>query len=239
MQLSRKVKLELLFAALVAAALGYAWQSGLLATLQADMSRATIESWVTQAGLWGPVVVIVLMTLAVVASPIPSAPIALAAGAAYGHTYGTIYIVIGAEAGALIAFGLARVLGRDALRHWLGDDRLSRGLMGSQNWLTFLVFASRLMPFISFDMISYAAGLSALHFWRFALATLAGILPASFLLAHIGDEAMNSRIGGSLWLILGLGLVTGLPAIIAATRKTPDRPKDAPAPDDQSGDGPG
>ncbi len=230
MQLSRKVKLELLFAALVAAALGYAWQSGLLATLQADMSRATIESWVAQAGLWGPVVVIVLMTLAVVASPIPSAPIALAAGAAYGHTYGTIYIVIGAEAGALIAFTLARVLGRQAILKWFGP-KADMGLLGSQNALTFTVLATRLMPFVSFDLVSYAAGLSALHFWRFALATLAGIIPASLLLAHFGGEVASGDFGVATWVVLGFGLITGAPLIFAAFYRPGKKPAKKGKPD--------
>jgi uncharacterized membrane protein YdjX (TVP38/TMEM64 family) len=48
------------------------------------------------------------------------------------------------------------------------------------------VFLSRLVPFISFDAVSYAAGLSALAAWCFALATLAGIVPMSFLLAAAG-----------------------------------------------------
>ena len=51
------------------------------------------------------------IALRTMASPIPSAPVALAAGAAYGHVWGTVQVVIGAELGALIAFGLARVLG--------------------------------------------------------------------------------------------------------------------------------
>lgn len=63
-----------------------------------------LETLMARAGLWGPVLIIALMTVAVVASPIPSAPIALAAGAAYGHVWGTVQVVIGAELGALIAF---------------------------------------------------------------------------------------------------------------------------------------
>ena len=47
-----------------------------------------LEMLVARAGLWGPVLIVSLMTVAVVASPIPSAPIALAAGAAYGHVWG-------------------------------------------------------------------------------------------------------------------------------------------------------
>ncbi|NCO21516.1 MAG: TVP38/TMEM64 family protein [Rhodobacterales bacterium] len=184
------------------------------------MDGKRLEALVARVGLWGPVLIVTLMTVAVVASPIPSAPIALAAGAAYGHLWGTVLVVIGAELGALIAFGLARVLGRDVLRRVFGD-RVDAGLLGSQNALMATVFASRLMPFVSFDMVSYAAGLSRLHPWRFALATLAGIIPASFLLAHLGGEAASGDLGRATWAVLGLGLVTGAPLLWVAMRRRP------------------
>jgi len=201
------------------AALGVWWFApSVLVEAQRLMDRETIEALVARAGIWGPVLIIGLMTVAVVASPIPSAPIALAAGAAYGHLWGTVQVVLGAELGALIAFGLARALGRDALQRIFGE-RVDAGLLGSQNALTWTVFASRLMPFISFDMISYAAGLSCLHAWRFALATLAGIVPTSFLLAHVGIEAASGDMGRATWVVLGLGLVTGLPLLWIAVRR--------------------
>ncbi|MFH1518502.1 MAG: VTT domain-containing protein [Pseudomonadota bacterium] len=186
------------------------------------MDGERLELLVARAGFWGPVLIVTLMTVAIVASPIPSAPIALAAGAAYGHLWGTVQVVIGAELGALIAFGLARVLGHDVLRRFFGD-RVDAGLLGSQTALTATVFASRLMPFVSFDMISYAAGLSRLHAWRFALATLAGIIPASFLLAHVGGEAASGDFGRATWAVLALGLVTGLPLLWVATRQKPQK----------------
>ena len=184
------------------------------------MDGKHLEILVARMGLWGPVVIVTLMIVAVVASPVPSAPVALAAGAAYGHLWGTVQIVIGAELGALIAFGLARVLGHDVLRRVFGG-RVDAGLLGSQTALTATVFASRLMPFLSFDMISYAAGLSRLHAWRFALATLAGIIPASFLLAHFGGEAVSGDLGRATWAVLGLGLVTGLPLLWVVMRSRP------------------
>ena len=178
-----------------------------------------LHTAVTTAGAWGPIVVITLMVLAIVCTPIPSGPIAMAAGAAYGDLWGTIYVLIGAELGAFIAFGIARLLGHDLLRKWFGD-KIEVGLLGSQNALMGLVFASRLLPFLSFDIISYAAGLSVLHFWRFALATLAGIIPASFLLAHLGSAALSENPKALLLAILALGLLTGLPLLIAYLRKT-------------------
>lgn len=179
--------------------------------------RAEVNLWIEAAGLAGPIVIVALMAIAIVASPLPSAPIALAAGAAYGHTFGTILVVLGAELGALAAFGLARSLGRPFVERYLGQ-KVNTGLFGSQNTLMFLVFGSRLLPFLSFDMISYAAGLSKLHVWRFGLATLAGIIPASFLLAHMGSQAMNGDVQTATWTALALGGFTALSVLVAVWR---------------------
>jgi uncharacterized membrane protein YdjX (TVP38/TMEM64 family) len=73
------------------------------------------------------------------------------------------------------------------------------------------VFASRLLPFISFDLVSYAAGLTPLTLWRFAVATLAGIIPASFLLAHFGGEMASADAYRIMLAVLALGAITLLP----------------------------
>jgi hypothetical protein len=44
----------------------------------------------------------------------------------------------------------------------LGLAILFGGLLGSQNAMTGLVAALRLIPFVSFDIVSYAAGLTPL-----------------------------------------------------------------------------
>jgi len=188
--------------------------SGAIAAL---LDANALKSYVAARGVWGPVAVIALMVLAILVSPIPSAPIALAAGAVYGHTWGTLYVLIGAELGALAAFGVARLAGHELLRHWFGD-RISLGWIGSQNLLMGLVFGSRLLPFISFDVISYAAGLTVLSFWRFALATLAGIAPASFLLAHFGGEMATGESDRILLAAAGLGLLVAVPLVVKAFR---------------------
>lgn len=150
-------------------------------------------------------------------SPIPSAPIALAAGAAYGHFWGTMQVVIGAEMGALIAFDLARVLGHDVLRRVFGD-RVDAGLLGSPTALTATDFASRLMPFVSFDMISYAAS---------SAACTPGVLPSlhwpassrrAFCSPISAEESVSGGLGRANWAVLGLGLVTGLPLLWVAIR---------------------
>lgn len=196
--------------AVVLALAGGYWvvhETGVLATI---LDGPALRQRIVALGAAGPFAVIALMVLAIMVSPIPSAPIAVAAGAAYGHGWGMLYVLLGAELGALAAFGLACLLGRDTLQRWFGD-RLPVGWLGSQNVLMTVVFASRLVPFISFDVVSYAAGLTALSWWRFALATLAGIAPASFLLAHVGSEMATGEFDRMMYSVLALGLITLVP----------------------------
>jgi len=199
--------------------------------LPGSIDRNAVGGWISAAGPWGPLAVVALMTLAVVASPVPSAPIALASGAAYGHYAGTVYVALGSEIGALVAFFIARRLGRGPVVRLLGD-KADYGLLGSQNALTLTVFGSRLLPFVSFDAMSYAAGLSRLHFARFALATMAGILPASFVLAHFGRAALESAYSGAEWIALGLGLITGFPFLLLALRRSAASREESPGKND-------
>ena len=180
--------------------------------------RDLLLASVRQLGGLGPLLLIALIVLAVVFNPLPSAPVAIAAGALYGHTLGTVYVVIGAQLGAMIAFLITRTLGYGFTGKHLLDSRVF-GRFSSQNALTAIVFVSRLVPFMSFDLMSYAAGLSAIKFWRFALATLLGLMPISFILAHMGDELVKSDADDLPAIILITGLITLVPLLIYVTNR--------------------
>jgi uncharacterized membrane protein YdjX (TVP38/TMEM64 family) len=222
MNISQNSKQILVLGGIIATLVGaYAVLSdtGATAFLQND---AALKQWFLELGAIGPLAIIGLMTLAIVMSPIPSAPIALAAGAAYGHTAGTVYVILGAESGAIIAFVIARLVGVVTIKKWIGPQ-VNQRLDGSQNALMGIVFVSRLLPFVSFDLVSYAAGATPLRFWRFALATLAGIIPTSFLLAHFGAEMASGesqRIGTTLLLLGGISLVVVIAKRLSKHEKT-------------------
>jgi uncharacterized membrane protein YdjX (TVP38/TMEM64 family) len=202
-----KLALGALSLACLAGAYWSLHETGAMTTI---LDANALHARVVQLGPWGPAAIVALMVLAILISPIPSAPIALAAGAAYGHAWGTLYVVLGAEAGALAAFALARFVGHETVHKWFGS-RLSVGLIGSQNALMAIVLVSRLLPFLSFDIVSYAAGLTVLSFWRFAVATVVGIAPSSFLLAHFGSEMGSGDVSRILLSVLALGGLTLLP----------------------------
>jgi uncharacterized membrane protein YdjX (TVP38/TMEM64 family) len=203
-------------AVVAAVAALYVWlaRSGLI-DLIAD--RAALRAAFDRLGVWGPVTVVALEAVAIVASPLPSAPVAFAAGAIYGAFWGALLIVIGAGLGAVVAFLIARWLGFEAIRRWGVAQRYLEMVSHdhSQRWLMGAVFVSRLIPFVSFDAVSYLAGLTPLAFWRFALATLTGIVPVSFLFAYAGETLIG--VSTDLLLAVIAGLVA-LPLVAAAAR---------------------
>jgi len=156
--------------------------------LQSLIRPESIRTSVERLGPWGPAALVGTMALAIVFSPVPSAPIALAAGALYGHTWGTVYSILGAELGALIAFGIARVLGRPFVARIVPEHLLADEEPGDRpQWLLAGgVLVARLFPFISFDAVSYLAGLTPLRLYLFAIASLVGMIPMTFLFAHLG-----------------------------------------------------
>ncbi len=164
-------------------------------------------------GFWGALLVIALMAFAVLFKFLPSAAVALAAGAVYGHTWGTIYIIIGAWAGAIIAFLITRLLGNNILCQ-LSGYRILVNEEKSQSWLMWGLLVSRFIPAIPYDLVSYAMGLTPLKLWRFSLATLIGVIPTSFFLAHVGGELAHTSFDEMLSGMMTAGLVLLLPFLL-------------------------
>ncbi len=179
--------------------LGAVWllQQPVIDTL---LSPERILAWLTTAGSFAPALFILLMALAVVISPIPSLPLDLASGVAFGVLLGTVYSVTGAEIGAILSFLIGRTLGREALTRLLRTDiRFCERC--SDRHLAIFVFLARLLPIFSFDLISYGAGLTNMSLRTFAMATLLGMIPPTLALTYAGSQVVSGK-----WLLIVLGL---------------------------------
>lgn len=153
--------------------------------MPANLAPEALSHWLDQQGMLGPLLLILMMILAVVVGPIPTLPISATAGLVYGLFTGTAIAVFGALIGSIIAFYLARVLGREVVRRKLANHPVFSA-SGSQRFLFVAVFLTRLIPLFSFALISYAAGVTAISLWRYALATTLGMLPMTFVFAGLG-----------------------------------------------------
>ncbi len=151
-----------------------------------SLSPAALSDWLARQGAFGPLFLMLMMILAVVVGPIPTLPISAASGLVYGVFGGTAIAVTGALAGSLIAFSLARILGREAVQRKLANNPVFSA-QGSQRFLFIAVVLTRLIPLFSFALISYAAGVTAIHLWRYTLATALGMIPMTFVFAGLGQ----------------------------------------------------
>lgn len=190
------MRLGLMALGLVALLASGTWlaSSGHLGVL-ADPER--LRLWIEGLGPYAWMVLLLLLALNVVVSPIPSAPFLIATGAVYGPWLGSLIGLIGIQAGALVAFLIARHLGADAVRKLAGEKALQR-LEGSQMTLAMIVLMSRVVPLVSFDVVSWVAGLTPLRTWLFTLANLLGITPMTVLMVLVGTGAVASDRDGAL-----------------------------------------
>lgn len=169
------------------------------------LSLSSLTRRLNDAGPLGPLLLIGCMVGAVLIPPIPSLPLDLASGAAYGPFYGALYAIIGAEIGAILCFLIARAVGRDALSGFMKTEHTfcqtctDHQLMGA-------MFLARFIPIFSFDVVSYGAGLTNISLKTFALATLFGMAPPTFALTYLGSSVVSAQ-----WpLIAGVVLIVAL-----------------------------
>ena len=156
-------------------------------------------------GPLAPFVFMGVMAATIVVSPIPSLPLDIAAGAYFGPWLGTLYAALGALAGSMISFSIARLLGREFVERLLGGH-ISFCSECSDRLLTWIVLASRLVPVASFDLISYGAGLTKMTLRNFSVATFLGMLPLTFVYVYWG----RLLVSGTAPLLVGGALLVGL-----------------------------
>jgi uncharacterized membrane protein YdjX (TVP38/TMEM64 family) len=129
------------------------------------------------------------MILQALVAPLPAFLITFANGLAFGALWGGLLSLASASAAAAIAFGISRAIGRGPVEALVGKAGLESADRWFARWGHYAVFVARLVPIVSFDAISFAAGLTRMGFWRFLVATTFGAAPATFVYAYLGGRA--------------------------------------------------
>jgi uncharacterized membrane protein YdjX (TVP38/TMEM64 family) len=149
-----------------------------------------VRMLVRHLGPFGAPAVVLMIAVVIVFIPVPTIPIEVVAGIAYGALFGSVLVFIGHMIGALTAFFLARRFGRPLLARWLGQRTVARLDTFSNGGTGFrYVFFLRLLPLFDFKLVSYACGLTDISPRTYAVATAAGIYPPILILATIGSTA--------------------------------------------------
>lgn len=156
------------------------------------LSRGDIEGlrdYILSFGVLAPIASLFLMVFQAIAAPLPSFLITFANGLAFGVLWGWLLSVAGHVLAAVVCFGISRALGRAPVEVLVGKAGLESADRWFERWGMYAVFAARLVPGVSFDVISYAAGLTRMRFGGFVVATTLGVMPQTFLYSFLGRQA--------------------------------------------------
>ncbi len=165
---------------------------------------AGIRDRVAAAGAWGPIVFFSLYSVIAVL-PVPKNLLTIAGGALFGLIPGAALSLAGATAGALIAFGASRVLGRAAVEQ-ISARRLARldAVLRDHGFVSVLIL--RLIPVAPYTAINYAAGLSGIRVSGFAVGSALGMIPGSLAYAAFGaygtTDPWRTAVAASVLLLL-------------------------------------
>jgi uncharacterized membrane protein YdjX (TVP38/TMEM64 family) len=189
----------------------------------ADLPDGTaLRTLVDGAGYAAPVVFVAVCALGT-AVFFPKPVLATAAGLLFGVGWGSALAIAGFTAGAMIAFTIARGLGRDAVQGWLGQRLavLERVFARRGVEATLVI---RLLPVLPFALANYGAGVTAVRGRHFALGTALGLVPSTVLAAVLGDALSDlgsprSLVALAIWAVLAVvGVWWGRNLITTAAR---------------------
>jgi len=141
-----------------------------------------------------------LMVFSSLIAPLPAFMITLSNAAIFGWWQGAILSWSSAMVGAALCFLLARGLGRDVVERFAGKGALAGVESYFEKYGTKTILVCRLLPFVSFDAVSYFAGLTPMKFIPFFLATGIGQTPATIVYSYVG----GMLTGGARIMMTGL-----------------------------------
>ena len=178
-----------------------------------DFSAAS--EFMAQYGPAAAVVSFLLMVFQSVIAPLPAFLITIANANLFGWWQGAILSWASAMAGAALCFWIARVVGREAVEKLAGKNGIRQMEEFFQRHGTQSVLIARLLPFVSFDWVSYFAGLTSMRFWSFFWATGLGQLPATIVYSYVG----GMLTGGAKLLMTGLLILFALAILVVVVRQ--------------------
>lgn len=174
-----------------------------------------VKEFVASYGAYAVAVSFLLMIFQSIAAPLPAFLLTFANANLFGWWQGAILSWTSAMAGAAVCFYIARILGRDVAEKLTSKAGLAQIDTFFEKYGKNTILICRLLPFVSFDIVSYAAGLTSMSFASFFIATGIGQLPATIVYSYVG----GMLTGGAQLFVTALMILFALSALIVMMRK--------------------
>ncbi len=194
--------------------------------LGAGRAIADTLRWVSSLGTAAPLAFIAIYILACVLF-IPGSILTLGGGFLFGVVWGSVYVSIGATAGATCAFLIGRYIARDWIARKLAANARFAAIdaaVGREGWK--IVALTRLSPVFPFNLLNYAFGLSRVRLFDYVFASWLAMTPGIVMYNYLGSLAGDlARLGteprartSAQWALDIVGLAATIAIAVYAAR---------------------
>lgn len=142
------------------------------------LTAEALGRFLATAGLWAPVVFMIIYTVGVCLF-LPGTLLTGLGAAIFGAYWGFVYVWFGAMVGSSVAFWIGRTLGREFAASLIGDrlqkydDAIERNGFATVLYLRLVYFP--------FTPMNFGMGLTKVHFWDYVFGTGLGIIVGTFI----------------------------------------------------------
>lgn len=174
-----------------------------------------VREFVESYGAYAAAVSFLLMVLTSIAAPLPAFLITFANASLFGWWQGALLSWSSAMVGAMVCFYIARILGRDVVEKLTSKAGLQQIDEFFEKHGRQSILIARLLPFVSFDAVSYAAGLTSMSFVSFFIATGLGQTPATIVYSYVG----GMLTGGAKLVVTALLIIFALSILVVLIKQ--------------------
>jgi uncharacterized membrane protein YdjX (TVP38/TMEM64 family) len=141
-------------------------------------TQTSLSKFLETAGIWAPLLFIVVYTVGVCLF-VPGTLLTALGAAIFGAYWGFLYVWIGAMVGSSAAFWIGRTLGREFAASVIGDrlrkydDAIERNGFATVLYLRLVYFP--------FTPMNFGMGLTKVRFWDYFFGTGFGIIVGTFI----------------------------------------------------------
>lgn len=157
-----------------------------------------IKEWVSEFGLWGPLVIIVGMVASMFLFVVPNLLLLIISSVSYGPLWGSVISLVAVFISSTVAYSLGYWVGPGILKRFLSKNTHEKLTKMVRLYGVGIIILFRISPLLSNEAISFIPALLRMRYKRFILATLAGSVPVIGILAYTSGEGNFKTV--MIWL---------------------------------------
>jgi uncharacterized membrane protein YdjX (TVP38/TMEM64 family) len=174
-----------------------------------------VKEWVSQFGLAGPLVLILIMVVQMFLFVVPNVFVMMVSIIMYGPVWGSLIALVGVFSSSSVGYLIGSKLGPVTVEKFLSKRTLEKTTSFIKEYGVAAIAITRISS-LSNDSLSIVAGALKMRYKKYILATMGGITPLVVLLAIYGN---NGKILKALIWIAVISLVVLIIYVIIDKRK--------------------